>query len=260
MISELYNRDMYLNKNIDILSNKTIIEYDLKSANTSLCREYELLPEKQIEAIEDMPKNERVKKIGKLMRKDKKFNEGLKKAFKDIRKRFFIANNIEEGDILSIKKDAIFCLDYQEHTKFGACVFSEKNIYSSYMYLNGCEFYYKRNLDNSFKLDVKGIDNTIVEKHNGFMNNILAYIFQLVETSDKQEQLTFMKNFIDKYKHLKLEVGYYREYNQESIIRLNDSDETYDDEIFIPYTHKHEHLDIDYNFFYILLPITKLLI
>lgn len=260
MISELFMKDTYLNKNIDIISNKNIIEYDLKSANTSLCREYNLLPESQIKEIEEKGKQDRVKTIGKLMRKDKKFNQGLKDAFRDIRRRFFVQNNIQDGDILAIKKDAIFCLDYQEYTDFGACKFSDKNTYTSYMYLNNCEFYYKRNLDNTFKLDVKGIDDKIVRKHDGYMNNFFDTIFHYIETTDQYEQLTFMRRFIDNYKHLYCEIGYYREYNQQSIIRLMNSDETYDDEIFIPYTHKHEHLDIDYNFFHILLPIIKLLI
>ena len=38
------------------------------------------------------------------------FNYVLSKAFKDMRKQFFIANGIEDSDILSIKKDAIFVI------------------------------------------------------------------------------------------------------------------------------------------------------
>ena len=260
MISDLYNKDSYLNKNFDFLSNKKIIEYDLKSANTSLCREYKLLPEDKIKKIENMKKDERVKTIGKIQRKDKVFNEGLKNAFKDIRRRFFEANNIEDGDILSIKKDAIFCLETKEHTKFGYCNFSEKNIYSSYMHLNNLELYYKRNLDGSYKLDVKGIDDEIVKKHEGFMLDFLACVFYKYERGDMSDVLVYLRKFISKYKHLKLEVGYYREFNQQSIIRLTDSDETYDDGIFIPYEHKHEHIDIDYNFFNILLPLVKIMV
>ena len=108
--SKLYLKDNYLNKGISILTGKTIIEYDLKSANTSLCSEYHLLPQDQIEKISALPRSKRVVKIGKLCRKNKEFNEGLKRAFVDIRRRFFEANNIQDEDILAIKKDAIFCL------------------------------------------------------------------------------------------------------------------------------------------------------
>lgn len=54
--SKLYLKDNYLNKGISILTGKTIIEYDLKSANTSLCSEYNLLPQDQIEKISALPK------------------------------------------------------------------------------------------------------------------------------------------------------------------------------------------------------------
>ena len=57
-ISLLYQRDSYLNKDMDILINKDIFEYDLKSANISLCREYNLLPEPVIQSIEELPKKE----------------------------------------------------------------------------------------------------------------------------------------------------------------------------------------------------------
>lgn len=260
MISDLYNKDSYLNKNIDFISNVRIIEYDLKSANTSLCREYNLLPESKIKEIENMKKSERVKTIGKIQRKDKVFNEGLKNAFKDIRRRFFEANNIQDGDILSIKKDAIFCLEAKEHTKFGHCTFSDKNMYSSYMHLNNLELYYKRNLDGSYKLDIKGIDDEIVIKHEGFMLDFLANVFYKYESGDIVDVIIYLRKFIDKYKNLELEVGYYREFNNQSKIRLNDSEEIYDDGIFIPYEHKQEHINIDYNFFNILLPIVKLMI
>ena len=88
-IDQMYLKDTYLNKDIDIITNRKIIEYDLKSANTSLCKEYKLLPEEQIAKIEQMKKKDRVVTIGKLQRKNKEFNASFKNSFKDIRRRFF---------------------------------------------------------------------------------------------------------------------------------------------------------------------------
>ena len=253
MYSDLYTKDIYLNKNIPNLFNKVIIEYDLKSANTSLCREYELLPITIIENIEKMKKKDRVVTIGKIQKKDNKFKDELKKSFIDIRKRFFESNDIQFEDILSIKKDAIFCLKEMDHTKFGKCNFVKKNEYTSYMYINRLEFYYR-------KVFSSNEDDTIIRKHDGFMIKFFKEFFNKCETADIKTQLRFLRRFIDKYKHLELEVGYYREFNQNSIIRLNDSDEVYDDEMFIPYEHRSEHVDIDYNFFNILLPIVQMII
>lgn len=258
-ISELYKRDLYLNKSLDILLNMDIIEYDLKSANTSLCREYKLLPKEEIDAIEDLPKKDRVTKIGKLMRKDSKFKDGLKEAFLDIRYRFFTENDIQDNDILSVKKDAIFTLRKCKVREFGYCKFVPKNQYSSYMYLNNMEFYYKPDIfdyDNSV-IDVKGISDVCVQKHNNHMMHFLRNVFRHMEESSTETSYTYIKNFIDAYKGLELDPNYYREFDQTSVIRMNDSDVTYDDPIFIPYENKNEHIDISYNFANIILPILQ---
>jgi hypothetical protein len=261
MPSELYKRGLYLNKNIELLAGRPIIEYDLKSANTSLCREYRLLPDSKINEIESMQKKDRVVTIGKLMKKDSVFKDKLANAFIDMRKRFFEANNLEDGSVLSIKKDAIFTIGEQKYTDFGKCIFSDKNRYTSYMYLNRLEFYYDSgsiSLGGSDRLDIKGIDDIVVEKHNDYMISFFKTFLRHLETSDEITRLNYLRRFVDRYKRLELDIGYYREFNAGSIFRLNDSDEVYDDSVFIPYDNREEHLDIDYNFFNIILPLITL--
>ena len=259
MISNLWNKDLYLDRNIELLTNKTIIEYDLKSANTSLCKEYNLLSMDIILELEKLSKKKREYKVGKLMQKDKEFKDKLTKSFSLIRERFFDENNIEDKDILSIKKDAIFCLRKMDKTEFGYCNFLEKNNYSSYIYIDNLEIYYSKGLLKQ-TIDVKGINDDILKKHEGFMLDFFYKLFNYLETDTIENQLRFLNRFISNYKLLKLPVGYYREFNQYSRIVLSDSEETYDIESFIPYQHVHEHLNIDYNFFNILLPIVKILV
>lgn len=263
MLSEMHVKDTYLNKNIDSIINKRIIEYDLKSANTSLCKEYSLLPEATIKKIESMKKHDRVVSIGKLQRKDKDFNSNLKSAFKDIRKRFFYSNELEDKDILSIKKDAIFCLKECKNTQFGKCKFVEKNIYSSYMYLdNRLEMFYSARGERfgEPKLDIKGISDIVLERHEGFILDFIKNIFKYVEAGNETTLFRYIKRFVSQYKQLQLPVGYYREFNNGSFIRLNDMDEEFEDETFIPFEHKQEHINIDYNFFHVLLPLVKILL
>lgn len=261
-IDQMYLKDTYLNKDIDIITNRKIIEYDLKSANTSLCKEYKLLPEEQIAKIEQMKKKDRVVTIGKLQRKNKEFNASFKNSFKDIRRRFFYANHLESKDVLAIKKDAIFCLVNCEMTKFGECHFVEKNVYTSYMHLNNLELYYNRrgkSLDE-YKLDVKGISDSTIHLHDGFMLDFLATVFKKIEEGNEASLFRYINKFVSKYKHLQLPVGYYREFNNTSLIRLNDMDECFEDETFIPFEHKQEHLNIDYNFFNVIIPIMKMIV
>ena len=261
--SSLYRKDNYLNKNISILSGKTIIEYDLKSANTSLCSEYHLLPQSQIDAIAALPRTERDVNIGKLCRKNKEFNEGLKKAFIDIRRRFFEANNIQDEDILCIKKDAIFCLRRCPNNKFGPCLFREKNVYSSYLYLPPLEVYYK----SSFRPDkrvicVKGISDEVLTLHEDYMLKFLMKIFTYIEGGNRKALYRYFSDFVTGYKHRLLDPGYYREFNQNSKMISDDGVTSYDDDTFIPYEghEKVNHLNIDYNFANVLIPLMKILI
>ena len=260
-VSTLYLKDTYLNKNIEVLCNRVIIEYDLKSANTNLCREYHLLPIEMIEKIESKDKKARVVEIGLLQRKDKKFKDSLKNAFVDIRRRFFEENHIEDADVLSVKKDAIFCLKEMQHTKFGACEFVKKNTYSSYLYVDHLELYYNRGGFGSKKrVDVKGLSDVVVALHEDFMMDFFRKLFYNMEESTEEGRNRFLSKFITDYKLKKLEVGYYREFNQESLFILNDAEETYEDAYFIPDKDPVNLINIDYNFSHILLPILQILL
>ena len=258
-MSELYRKDTYLNKNIEILLNKIIIEYDLKSANTSLCREYSLIPEKDIEKIEKLNKEKRNKQIGLLQRKDKLFKDYLKSAFVDIRKRFILDNDLDDNDILSIKKDAIFCLKEVNKTEFGNCIFDLKHKYTSYLYLDKLEFYYNSKnkvFGDNGRLDIKGIGDNELKKHKDYMIDFFMKLFRHLETSDIKSTNRFLSRFITRYKQMELDVGYYREFNQMSKILVRDSDIVYDDIVYIP---NNADIDIDYNFFSILVPLTRIL-
>ena len=120
MTSELYKRSLYLNKNIDYLFGVDICEYDIESAGLNIIKYYGLLPQDRITYLEGMSKEARNKQIGIYQRDDSVFKEALSEGFVNIRKEFFELNEIEDDDILSIKKDAIFTLDRRmRHTKIG---------------------------------------------------------------------------------------------------------------------------------------------
>ena len=262
MISSLYMKDSYLNRNVELLTNENIIEYDLKSANTSLCREYEIIPIKEIERLEKMDKKKRVVTFGKMMRADKSLADKLKDAFIDIRKRFFEANDIQDGDVLAIKKDAIFCLKEMHFTEFGHCRFVKKNAYTSFMRVGNLELYYaatfsETNPDGT--LDVKGIADEALDKHDPYMMSFLRTLFKHLELSEKGVQAKYLTRFVTRYKHCKLDLGYYREFNHASVFRVLDSETTYDEKVFLP-EHPFESLDISYNFSTVILPIVRILL
>ena len=54
----IWERDNYM-ADIESIFNRTIVEYDMKSANTSLAKEFNLLPKDLITELENLPKQER---------------------------------------------------------------------------------------------------------------------------------------------------------------------------------------------------------
>ena len=91
VMKTLYERTLYLNKEIDYLFDCEIREYDMQEAGFNLCREFKLLPDKTISFLETMDKQQRHIRLG-YYQKDKKFAEIQKEAFTEARKRFYEAN------------------------------------------------------------------------------------------------------------------------------------------------------------------------
>lgn len=258
MISELYKRTLYLNKDIDYLFNCEIREYDLKSAGFNLLKYFKLVPEKNLIRLEKMSKDNRQKEIGMMQRKDKGLINSLKDAFTEARKLFFKANNIEDSDILAIKKDAIFVIDkICYNTIFDNLEFRCKNTYLGYMYINKLEIYYK---NNKSPIELKGISDDVLEYHKDYMLDFIKEIFDKTIYTDRKYVIEFLTDFIKLYRNNELEFGYYRQLDNDSYFNVKyDDDDTYtlihdldDDEgMFI---------NITYNYFNIIIPIANIFI
>lgn len=224
-MSDLAKKTLYVNPNIQFLSNMQIIEYDMKNAGFSLIKKYDMLPKKIIDKLEKLGKEEKAfdKKfgkrmqtieIGKLQRKYPELAKKLKLGFEIERENFIRKNQLEEDDIISIKKDAFFlCKTKPIHGEIDEYIkFRKKNEYTSYIYLRPLEIYYMKDKD----LDVKGISEDKYEEHREYMYSFIQKALNSYETRELQSVLYMIRIFIDKYKNLELESGYYRELNAQS--------------------------------------------
>lgn len=202
---------------INSVIDHTIIEYDMKSANTSIAREFHLLPEERIKEIENMPKEKREVVIGLLKRDDKEYAEAEKQGFIAARKMFMEQNELDESDIIAIKRDAFFVLRYVEHEKVSSNInFRLKNVYSSFLSLkshsNTIDIFYNRERN-----DVKGIDDDVYNTyHAEYIGNFIHEVIRRVEEGDRLEVNEYIMNFWDRYKWRELDSGYYREFNPRS--------------------------------------------
>ena len=237
LIDIFWLRDQYLS-DIDAMFNKTIVEYDLKSANTSLARQFRLLPEEKIKEIESMPKQDRVVAIGMYKRDHPEYSEKEKAAFAAARKLFMVKNGLDETDIHSVKRDAIFCLRYVKHERVADnLLFRPKNFYTSYIHLKPFEIYYSA----AEGIDVKGMDDDVyATRHEDYFGSFLCSMIRRQETGN--DVLRYIRKFWDNYKWRRLDAEYYREFNAQSQYLYKDglrSMEEYRGDI--------DELDISYN-------------
>jgi len=250
--NELWKRDSFINENIPFLFNKEIIEYDMKDAGFSLTQEFKLLDKSMIDKLEKYKKDKRKIEMGKIERDNSEYRDAKKEAFKLARQMFFEANELEIDDIISIKKDAIITTKRCTQQSFGEFIlFRPKNFYTSYIQLGKrLEFYYSPS-----QLDVKGINDEILELHKDYMLKFIKLFFNKMETEDDITVIEFMKRFITRYKRKELEVGYYRQFNHESNFILLDNDT----DTFMDYWEdSKDELDISYNFHEILLKLIQI--
>lgn len=218
MESKIYNKDQYLNKNISFIISNMIREYDIRSAGLNILFWKNAVTEKDYKYLSSLDKSSRNIQIGLMIRDNPKLSDILKKGFSEIRHRFMESNNLSNDDILSIKKDAIFVINKRPiNTTIGNIEFVNKNTYTSYYYFNKIEFYYYIRED---KLDIKGISDMTLEKHQDYFIDFLKMIFKLSERSDSKIIRKKIREFSNDYKKLKLNVGYYRELNYDSLFKI----------------------------------------
>lgn len=248
MGSTLYNYDKYLDDNIDFLFNHEIIEYDLQRAGLNISRYFKLLPDNDINTIASMPKHYGDVRLGLMQKNDKEFAKLLSEGFKNARKIFFEANELNDFDVLSIKKDAIFLLKGVKYQEFDNLNFRIKNKYTSYIKIGKVEVYY-----NQGNIDVKGINDEILKDHRLGMLRFFNEYFKMMETDSKENTAKFLREFSEEYRNMELPSEFYREFNANSLYRTN---MTLDDKtIYMKDTKDLTRIEIGYNYKNILIPL-----
>lgn len=253
MISKLYVRDSYTTSSL--YEDAVIREYDMSEAGFNIIKEYKLLTPKKISELAVMTKDQRRRAIGILQIDDKKFANELKKGFETCRKNFFEANSIEDKDVISIKKDAIFIKDKVcPTTDFGNHIsFKIKNKYSCFLNLNDIEFYYNEKFD---ELDVKGVNDDLLELHKDGMLKVIRTILKIVSSSTEEFVCSRLQKLVSDYKEFRLPRDTYRELNRFSKFKGN-MKLTFAGTILVDDFDSlgEDNIDISYNFMKFIVPI-----
>ena len=189
-----FKADNYLNKTIPYIISGTIVENDMKSAGISIWKKHKLVNDSTIEYLESINKYHRNVRMGLMKRDNKELSKDETQWLRYYRKEFIEANELTDDDILSVKRDAIFTLKRCLYNDFDGISFVEKNIYSSYYYIDKKEIYV--GYDN---IDIKGISDQALINHNDFICKELWRIFKMIETAPHTSVIKYVRDFADKY-------------------------------------------------------------
>lgn len=213
MTNYLYSKHNYTNKNIAYLRNNIVREYDMVNAGINILKHNNVFTQEEVDKLNSMSKLEKSIKVGKFLKKNPNINEALMDEFIKIRKELFEKNGIEDDDILSIKKDAIFVINKKlNHLQLNDdYIFKEKNKYSSYMYIDGKEFYY----DSKRKeLDVKGYSKVVKEHHKDYLFKDLAELIYFDTNGDKDSAFKKLIELKHDFVQRELPIEYYLDITQ----------------------------------------------
>lgn len=217
MYSKLYENFNYT-IDLNFIVSSYIREYDISKANINILLYYGAISQNKYNEYYNMDKKKREIQIG-ILQKDSKIAETLKNGFKEFRKRFFAANDIQDNEIISIKNDAIFVLNKVPiYTKFDNIQFLHKNTYTSFYKLPTnieCYYFYDKFHDIE-KLDIKGININNLKLHENHFLEFLKVIFCSIECESILDTIEILKIFHNNYLNLKLEKEYYRDFNAKS--------------------------------------------
>lgn len=251
-MSIVLEKSNWTNKEIKYIKNVTITEYDMKDGGMSIIKEYKLLPDEKIKELDSLEKEEKNIRIGKIQAKSKDLTKNMVQSFGKARELFVTKNNIPDDCILSIKKDALFIVNWPvKATQISENInFRPKHKYSSYMILNNKEFYF------SFSgLTVKGFSEENLESQEKYL---LSDISNFLNQAEKiQPDLIFnnLKKYSSKYLNKELPIETYRNIDTNEFDIHSEYIGDYSmkdiDESFL------SDLDISHNYMYYILPMIK---
>ena len=239
--SQLYRKDNWTVKESYVIN--SIYEYDISKANINILYELGIIDDLTYNTLYVADKHYREVKVG-LMQKNREISKALSEGFKFFRQRLFETNQIQDTEVVSIKKDAVFVTRPLMHTDFGRVHFVQKNKYGLMIKSGALEVYYGYDsVTQDHLIDIKGIRDSKLEAYDSYFVYILISVLYLVSTRSYKDALGTLNSFISKYLALQLPVSAYREFNKTYMYRIKNS-AYYCDEVFQEHVHQ---LDISYN-------------
>ena len=198
-----------------------ITEYDIKSANISMLKKYNMISDDEYNYYLSLPKQFREQDIGKMIRdRGICFYNTIAEGIKDAKYQFLTRNNIDPMSIVRIANDAVYVNSFIDCTDlqiYDTVKFVPKNVYNVMIRLNN-EVSIYLNIEKDFIIDVIGINNDLLNLHEPFMEFLCNLIYQ-IERVSIESAITYFNGFYKSYINKELDIEYYREFNSYSMYR-----------------------------------------
>lgn len=194
-----------------------IFEYDMKHAYPSILKGTNFVFKdpnlrKDIENLNNYHnKKEMLIRIGKEFRNNPSITTYINNEIIKTIEQFQLDNNLDEENVITIKKDALFVTKKCNKLKFGNIEFSVKNKYNLFFYdkFKKHEYFIYKKL-NDFKYDIKGIKNENIDPC--VYDNISKLIYFSLTSMDlskvKYIQEIFMNEDEKAFDYIPLEIPY----------------------------------------------------
>ena len=221
MASGLYNNQNY-SKGLDYYSGY-IVEYDMSKANINALLTRGVIGKDLYDKLYNADKQIREVYIGNMIKRNENIYKEIQAGIIDAKKQFVESNNIKDEEIFSIRNDAMYILsDRPMIQSFGNYYFAKKNTYTFFFkFYSNKEWYYRFDqFSNKDIIDIKGINNDLLYQHQGFFLKFLADVSYSLQMSSIEETLEFVNNFYEDYINRRLDIRYYREFNNISEYRI----------------------------------------
>lgn len=213
---ELWQNVNYTSE-VSYITNSFIYELDIQKANINVLYSKGVISKDIYDYLYNSERMARQVYVGKLQ-KDPEVVKILKQGIIEAKQQLFLANNIQDYEVLSIKNDAVFMIGrIPENRDFGYIHFIPKNTYTGfYKALNLEMYYYYNPMKKEENLDVKGLGTKNIEMHTQYFYQFLKDLFYTVQCNGIEVALRLMKDYYMQYITLQLPVGHYRKFNPES--------------------------------------------
>lgn len=266
---------MWSNDKLSILANSLITEYDIRQANVSVMDTFGLVPAEELKRLRALPKDQRVRTVGLMIRDSKDLAKKLEEGFNTIVSSFIRANDLDtDVDVTDIRRDAVFVVNRPIKYKTfadGKIRFVQKNRYHAMLkFPNNLGFFFRVRSegDKDLSIVVDGLINKQSEERDDIIRKLvpgpLALLNEFVDVveSCNFHRFTIYKWLIevaDLYKRRQLDIEYYRELTRNAMFHVTDpsgdsSYVDYVDEAFI------DDLDITYNYTNVIIPLLRLVV